>query len=165
MFLFLCSTLHKWQTMFVHQNNCNRPGLIFFHSLYFSKRSSGAMDNASAYGAEDCRFDPCMDRFFLNLEQKWKMQIDRYLWICVHFKNNLSIMFIEYFFSIFILDFLLNYLCQLKVLRSTVFLCSHCLLFEQKKSKISYHDMTFFFLIWPSDLNSASFILCFALPT
>ena len=25
-------------------------------------RSSGAMDNASAYGAEDCRFDPCLDR-------------------------------------------------------------------------------------------------------
>ncbi len=27
--------------------------------------SSGAMDNASAYGAEDCRFDPCLDRYFL----------------------------------------------------------------------------------------------------
>ncbi len=24
------------------------------------------MDNASAYGAEDCRFDPCLDRFFFG---------------------------------------------------------------------------------------------------
>ena len=31
--------------------------------------SSGAMDNASAYGAEDCRFESCLDRttFFLFL--------------------------------------------------------------------------------------------------
>ncbi len=28
------------------------------------------MDNASAYGAEDCRFDPCLDRFFLKID--WK---------------------------------------------------------------------------------------------
>ena len=26
------------------------------------------MDNASAYGAEDCRFDPCQDRFVLFLK-------------------------------------------------------------------------------------------------
>ncbi len=32
--------------------------------ILFTTRSSGAMDNASAYGAEDCRFDPCLDRFF-----------------------------------------------------------------------------------------------------
>ena len=33
-------------------------------------RSSGAMDNASAYGAEDCRFDPCLDRFFSKLIER-----------------------------------------------------------------------------------------------
>ena len=31
---------------------------LFCHNLTRNKRSSGAMDNASAYGAEDCRFDP-----------------------------------------------------------------------------------------------------------
>ena len=32
------------------------------------------MDNASAYGAEDCRFDPCLDRFFLsNIVSKYQV--------------------------------------------------------------------------------------------
>ncbi len=38
--------------------------LIHKAKACINKRSCGAMDNASAYGAEDCRFDPCQDRFF-----------------------------------------------------------------------------------------------------
>jgi len=31
-------------------------------------RSCGAMDNASDYGSEDCRFESCQDRNFLHLK-------------------------------------------------------------------------------------------------
>jgi hypothetical protein len=35
---------------------------IYNNTAQRHKRSCGAMDNASAYGAEDCRFESCQDR-------------------------------------------------------------------------------------------------------
>ena len=34
--------------------------------IYKARRASGAMDNASDYGSEDCRFDSCLARTFFS---------------------------------------------------------------------------------------------------
>ena len=67
-------------------------GVIFFRFFFFFVMAKvflntftitrnwyrGAMDNASAYGAEDCRFDPCRDRRYIfgtkEREKKKKIQ-------------------------------------------------------------------------------------------
>ncbi len=44
------------------------PGKVTGLALY--QRSCGAMDNASDYESEDCRFESCQDRKLLFLGQK-----------------------------------------------------------------------------------------------
>ena len=44
-------------------NQANRVGFKFQLYLASQERPRGATDNASAYGAEDCRFESCRGRY------------------------------------------------------------------------------------------------------
>ncbi len=39
-----------------------RPNVMLYPVWHQQQRSSGATDNASDYGSEDCRFESCLDR-------------------------------------------------------------------------------------------------------